>query len=27
MSLMKSEGYGGGYAYDHDALDAFAGQD
>ena len=25
--LMKSEGYGGGYAYDHDAPDAFSGQD
>ncbi|WP_372425502.1 replication-associated recombination protein A [Salinarimonas chemoclinalis] len=25
--LMKSEGYGAGYAYDHDAPDAFSGQD
>ncbi len=25
--LMKSEGYGSGYAYDHDAPDAFSGQD
>src|SRR5437868_6046605 len=25
--LMKSEGYGGGYEYDHDAPDAFSGQD
>jgi putative ATPase len=25
--LMKSEGYGGGYQYDHDAPDAFSGQD
>ena len=25
--LMKSEGYGAGYAYDHDAEDAFSGQD
>lgn len=25
--LMKSEGYGTGYAYDHDAPDAFSGQD
>jgi putative ATPase len=25
--LMKSEGYGRGYAYDHDAEDAFSGQD
>jgi putative ATPase len=24
--LMKSEGYGSGYAYDHDAADAFSGQ-
>ncbi len=24
--LMKSEGYGSGYAYDHDAPDAFSGQ-
>jgi putative ATPase len=24
--LMKSEGYGAGYAYDHDAEDAFSGQ-
>ncbi len=23
---MKSEGYGQGYAYDHDAPDAFSGQ-
>tara|TARA_R110002126_G_scaffold266675_1_gene409983 strand:- start:116495 stop:117817 length:1323 start_codon:yes stop_codon:yes gene_type:complete len=26
-SLMKTEGYGGGYQYDHDAPDAFSGQD
>jgi putative ATPase len=26
-SLMKSEGYGRGYAYDHDAEEAFSGQD
>jgi putative ATPase len=26
-NLMKSEGYGSGYAYDHDAPDAFSGQD
>jgi putative ATPase len=26
-SLMKSEGYGSGYAYDHEAEDAFSGQD
>jgi putative ATPase len=26
-SLMKSEGYGADYAYDHDAPDAFSGQD
>jgi putative ATPase len=26
-SLMKQEGYGRGYAYDHDAPDAFSGQD
>ncbi len=26
-SLMKSLGYGAGYAYDHDAPDAFSGQD
>ncbi len=26
-NLMKSEGYGRGYAYDHDAEDAFSGQD
>src|SRR5213079_2310598 len=26
-NLMKSEGYGTGYAYDHDAPDAFSGQD
>ena len=25
--LMKSEGYGAGYDYDHDAEDAFSGQD
>jgi len=25
--LMKDEGYGAGYAYDHDAPDAFSGQD
>ena len=25
--FMKSEGYGGGYAYDHDEPDAFSGQD
>jgi putative ATPase len=25
--LMKAEGYGSGYAYDHDAEDAFSGQD
>jgi putative ATPase len=25
--LMHSEGYGAGYAYDHDAPDAFSGQD
>jgi len=25
--LMQSEGYGAGYAYDHDAEDAFSGQD
>ena len=25
--LMKNEGYGAGYAYDHDAPDAFSGQD
>ncbi|MEW5424484.1 replication-associated recombination protein A [Amorphus sp. 3PC139-8] len=25
--LMKEEGYGGGYQYDHDAPDAFSGQD
>ena len=24
---MKSEGYGGGYRYDHDEPDAFSGQD
>jgi putative ATPase len=24
--LMKDEGYGAGYAYDHDAPDAFSGQ-
>jgi len=26
-SLMKSEGYATGYDYDHDAPDAFSGQD
>lgn len=26
-SLMKQEGYGTGYAYDHDAEDGFSGQD
>jgi putative ATPase len=26
-ALMKSEGYGRGYAYDHDADEAFSGQD
>ena len=25
--LMKNEGYGRGYAYDHDAEEAFSGQD
>jgi putative ATPase len=25
--LMQSEGYGAGYEYDHDAPDAFSGQD
>jgi putative ATPase len=25
--LMKNEGYGAGYAYDHDSEDAFSGQD
>jgi putative ATPase len=25
--LMKSEGYGGGYEYDHDEPDAFSGQE
>ena len=25
--LMKNEGYGSGYAYDHDEPDAFSGQD
>ena len=25
--LMQSEGYGRGYAYDHDEPDAFSGQD
>jgi putative ATPase len=25
--LMKSEGYGSGYEYDHDTADAFSGQD
>ena len=25
--LMKDQGYGAGYAYDHDAEDAFSGQD
>ena len=24
--MMKDMGYGGGYAYDHDAPDAFSGQ-
>ena len=24
---MKDQGYGAGYAYDHDAEDAFSGQD
>jgi len=24
---MKEQGYGAGYAYDHDAEDAFSGQD
>jgi putative ATPase len=24
---MKSEGYGSGYEYDHDAAEAFSGQD
>jgi putative ATPase len=24
---MRAEGYGAGYAYDHDAPDAFSGQD
>ncbi|MBJ6941987.1 AAA family ATPase, partial [Vibrio cholerae] len=24
--LMEDEGYGGGYEYDHDAEDAFSGQ-
>ena len=24
--LMKEQGYGAGYAYDHDAEDAFSGQ-
>jgi putative ATPase len=24
---MKSEGYGGGYEYDHDTQDAFSGQE
>ncbi len=27
IGLMKSEGYGGGYQYDHDMPDAFSGQD
>ncbi len=26
-SMMKDQGYGAGYAYDHDAEDAFSGQD
>ena len=26
-ALMRDEGYGSGYAYDHDAPDAFSGQD
>ncbi|MEM8591643.1 MAG: replication-associated recombination protein A [Pseudomonadota bacterium] len=26
-SLMKEQGYGAGYAYDHDAEDSFSGQD
>ena len=26
-TLMREEGYGAGYAYDHDAPDAFSGQD
>jgi putative ATPase len=26
-SLMRQEGYGRGYSYDHDAPDAFSGQD
>jgi putative ATPase len=26
-ALMKSEGYGSGYAYDHDTPEAFSGQD
>jgi putative ATPase len=26
-SLMKDQGYGAGYAYDHDAEDGFSGQD
>ena len=26
-SLMKDQGYGAGYAYDHDVEDAFSGQD
>ena len=25
-SMMKDQGYGAGYAYDHDAEDAFSGQ-
>ena len=25
--LMKDEGYGAGYAYDHDQADRFSGQD
>ncbi len=25
--LMKQQGYGAGYAYDHDAEDGFSGQD
>ena len=26
-TLMKSEGYGSGYEYDHDTPEAFSGQD
>jgi putative ATPase len=25
--MMKDQGYGAGYVYDHDAPDAFSGQD